>query len=54
MTEIVTATVASLFQAPVTALMLTWLAFEIGRWVQARCGGSALANPVLIAATLVI
>ncbi|HEX6442445.1 MAG TPA: LrgB family protein [Stellaceae bacterium] len=46
--------IAALFQAPVIALALTWAAFEIGRWVQARCGGSALANPVLIAAMLII
>lgn len=49
-----TFTVAGLFQAPVTAIVLTWLAFEIGRFVQTRCGGSALANPVLIAAVLII
>ena len=48
------AAVAALFQAPVTALALTWAAFEVGRWVQARCGGSALANPVLIASILLI
>jgi putative effector of murein hydrolase len=54
MTETSLAAVAGLFQAPVTALVLTWAAFEIGRWVQARCGGSALANPVLIAAMLII
>jgi len=39
----------ALFDAPVTPLILTWLAFEVGRTVQRRCGGSALANPVLIA-----
>lgn len=54
MTERLIAIGRSLFEAPATALMLTWLAFEIGRWVQARCGGSALANPVLIASILII
>ena len=44
----------TLFDAPVTPLILTWLAFEVGRTVQRRCGGSALANPVLIAVMLII
>lgn len=44
----------ALFDAPVTPLILTWLAFEVGRTVQRRCGGSALANPVLIAVMLII
>lgn len=44
----------TLFDAPVTPLILTWLAFEVGRTVQRRCGGSALANPVLIAIMLII
>jgi putative effector of murein hydrolase len=44
----------ALFDAPVTPLILTWLAFEVGRTVQRGCGGSALANPVLIAVMLII
>ena len=43
-----------LFDAPITGLILTWLAFEVGRSVQRSCGGSALANPVLIAVVLII
>jgi predicted murein hydrolase (TIGR00659 family) len=44
----------ALFEAPVTSLIVTWLAFEVGRSVQRGFGGSALANPVLIAVVLVI
>src|SRR6202162_4751127 len=44
----------ALFDQPVVALILTWLAFEIGRLVQRRCGGSSLANPVLIAVALIV
>jgi predicted murein hydrolase (TIGR00659 family) len=43
-----------LFDAPVTSLILTWLAFEVGRSVQRNCNGSPLANPVLIAVVLII
>jgi predicted murein hydrolase (TIGR00659 family) len=45
---------AALFDAPVMSLILTWLAFEIGRSAQRSVGGSPLANPVLIAVVLVI
>jgi putative effector of murein hydrolase len=41
-------------QSPVVAVVLTWVAFEVGRWVQGQCRGSALANPVLIASALII
>lgn len=43
-----------LFDVPVTSLILTWLAFEVGRLVQRSCNGSPLANPVLIAVVLII
>jgi predicted murein hydrolase (TIGR00659 family) len=43
-----------LFDAPVTSLILTWLAFEVGRLVQRSSNGSPLANPVLIAVVLII
>jgi predicted murein hydrolase (TIGR00659 family) len=45
---------AGLFEVPITGVVLTWLAFEIGRAAQRQCGGSALANPVLIAAALIV
>jgi predicted murein hydrolase (TIGR00659 family) len=35
-------------------VVLTWLAYEIGRSAQARCRGSVLVNPVLIAALLIV
>ena len=41
-------------ELPVTGVMLTWLAFELGRWLQRVCLGSALVNPVLVAAGLII
>jgi predicted murein hydrolase (TIGR00659 family) len=41
-------------EIPVIAVILTWLAFEVGRWAQRQFRGSALVNPVLIAATLII
>jgi putative effector of murein hydrolase len=43
-----------LFETPATSVVLTWLAYEIGRSAQARCRGSVLANPVLIAALLIV
>ena len=42
-----------LLQSPVFGVALTLGAFEIGCWVQRRCGGLPLANPVLIAIALV-
>jgi predicted murein hydrolase (TIGR00659 family) len=45
---------AGVLEIPVIAVILTWLAFEVGRWAQRRFRGSALVNPVLIAATLII
>jgi len=52
--ELFARTMTALFDQPVVALILTWLAFEIGRLVQRRCGGSSLANPVLIAVALIV
>jgi predicted murein hydrolase (TIGR00659 family) len=52
--EVFTRSAAGLFDVPVTAVILTWLAFEIGRTAQRKCGGSALVNPVLIAAALIV
>jgi predicted murein hydrolase (TIGR00659 family) len=49
-----TRTAAGVLEIPVIAVILTWLAFEVGRWAQRQFRGSALVNPVLIAATLVI
>lgn len=43
-----------MIELPLTAVILTWVAFEVGRWAQRRCRGSALMNPVLIAAALII
>lgn len=43
-----------LLELPLTAVILTWVAFEVGRWAQRRCHGSALMNPVLIAGALII
>jgi predicted murein hydrolase (TIGR00659 family) len=54
MTDRLTDVANGLFELPMTALVLTLLAYEIGRWVQRRCGGSALANPVMIASMLII
>ena len=45
---------AGVLEIPVTSVLLTWLAFEVGRWAQRRCRSSALMNPVLIAAALII
>jgi len=45
---------AGVLEIPVIAVILTWLAFEVGRWAQRQFRGSALVNPVLIAATLII
>ena len=45
---------ARVLEIPVIAVILTWLAFEVGRWAQRQFRGSALVNPVLIAATLII
>ncbi len=43
-----------LVQNPVFGVAVTLLAYEIGRWVQRRCGGWPLANPVLIAIVLIV
>ena len=45
---------AGVLEIPVTSVLLTWLAFEVGRWAQRRCRRSALMNPVLIAVALII
>jgi predicted murein hydrolase (TIGR00659 family) len=39
---------------PLPGLLVTLAAFELGRWVQRRAGGHPLANPVLLAALLLI
>ena len=49
-----TRTAAGVLEIPVIAVILTWLAFEVGCWAQRQFRGSALVNPVLIAATLII
>lgn len=40
--------------SPLTMLLLTLLAYQLGRVVQARTGGHALAQPVLVAILLVV
>ena len=47
-------TMALLAQNPVFGVVITLLAYEIGRWVQRRSGGWPLANPVLIAIVLIV
>jgi len=42
-------TLSVLAQNPVFGVALILLAYEIGCWVQRRCGCRPLANPVLIA-----
>lgn len=42
------------WSTPLPGLLLTLAAFELGRWVQRRAGGHPLANPVLLAALLLI
>jgi len=39
--------------SPLTGLTLTLLAYQVGRWIHLKCGGNALANPVLIAVALI-
>ena len=46
--------IALLAQNPVFGVTVTLLAYEIGRWVQSRCGGWPVANPVLIAIVLIV
>lgn len=49
------ATAASaLSQNPVFGVVVTLAAYEIGCWTQRRCGGSPLANPVLISIILIV
>ena len=45
---------AGAWSTPLPGLLLTLGAFELGRFVQRRAGGHPLANPVLIAALIVI
>ena len=47
-----TATV--LAQNPVFGVAVTLIAYEVGRWIQRRCGGWPLANPVLVAIALIV
>ena len=39
---------------PIFGVLVTLAAYEIGSWIQRRCGGSALANPVLIAIIVIV
>jgi len=43
-----------LVQTPVFGVTLTLGAYEIGSWLQRRCGGSPLVNPVLISIVLIV
>ena len=43
-----------LTQNPVFGVVVTLAAYEIGGSIQRRCGGSPLANPVLIAIVLIV
>jgi predicted murein hydrolase (TIGR00659 family) len=43
-----------LLQNPVFGVAATLGAYEIGNWTQRRCGGSPLANPVLISIILIV
>jgi predicted murein hydrolase (TIGR00659 family) len=45
---------AAAWSTPLPGLLVTLAAFELGRWVQRRAGGHPLANPVLLAALLLI
>ena len=45
---------ALLAQNPVFGVAVTLFAYEIGCWVQRRCGGRPLVNPVLIAIVLIV
>lgn len=47
-------TVSVLAQNPVFGIAITLAAFETGCWVQRRCRGRPLANPVLIAIVLIV
>ena len=44
----------ALSQNPVFGVVVTLAAYEIGCWTQRRCGGSPLANPVLISIILIV
>jgi predicted murein hydrolase (TIGR00659 family) len=48
------AAVSLLEQNPVFGVTITLGAYEIGSWIQRHCGGSPLANPVLISITLIV
>lgn len=47
-------TASLLARDPAFGVAITLLAYEVGRWVQRRCGGSPIANPVLIAIALIV
>jgi predicted murein hydrolase (TIGR00659 family) len=48
------ATANALSQNPVFGVVVTLAAYEIGCWTQRRCGGSPLANPVLISIIIIV
>jgi predicted murein hydrolase (TIGR00659 family) len=45
---------AVLSQNPVFGAVVTLAAYEVGCWTQRRCGGSPLANPVLVSIILIV
>jgi len=51
---IIGSAVGSLVQNPVFGVTVTLGAYEIGSWLQRRCGGSPLVNPVLISIILIV
>lgn len=46
-------TAAEVLRSPLGLLALTLVGYQVGRWVQARTGGHALAQPVLVAIVIV-
>ena len=46
--------VSFLVQNPLFGITATLGAYEIGSWLQRRCGGSPLVNPVLISIVLIV
>ena len=52
--DVLAATLSDFTQTPVFGVVVTLAAFELGCAVQRRCGGSPLANPVLIAIVLIV
>lgn len=44
----------SLFSTPLLGIALSLAGYELGLWVQRRCGGSPLANPLFIAILFIV